>query len=149
MYKNCKGVQFSAKDTWDLDHSLSPVIHSALTKLREVILAEDFCKCPSDFFEETGDWDGDCDRGYVKWMEVLNEMIYAFGNNAPDIMAYNLEYFEEPEHGEETKEGYFQWAMSPVNPEAHERYTSDKAAHEKRKAKGLILFGTYYHTLWW
>lgn len=149
MYKNRKGIQFSKRDTWSLDNVLDPILYSALTKFKEVILSTGHGKCPSQLFEETGDWDKDVERGEIKFLAILDKMIYAFdSSNKPNILEYDFGYEPAEGHGEVDSRGLTKWAMRCTNEEESTRYREDTESYEAKCTEGRLLFGEYYQCLW-
>lgn len=113
-------VKIDNYDTWNLDHTLSLIIHPALIKFKEIrcgiphIDKEDIPESLHSSYNE--------EEGYSEeaWNYVLNEMIWAF----------------DPEWDEKYGIG-------------SENYTFDYYDQCcKRREKATTLFGKYYNALW-
>jgi len=101
-------------DTWSLDNTLAKMIHPRLKRFRELTVT--FPCCLANDFEFDGP-----DDGYDKWLEILDEMIYAF--NLIANRWHNSEYDEI-------------------------LFKGDSLEYD-RVIQGLEYFKKYYLALWW
>lgn len=153
MYMNRTSIVFGARDTWSLDHTLSPIILSALLKFKEcskdykgipgLLLCEMFPEVAYDHTEEQ------YDQASARWEEILDTMIYAFNlKNEPKIQDYafkfNHSFFEDTSPDEFTRMDF-----SVTNEEEYERYKFDEKAYQDKVTEGHMLFGKYLKCLWW
>lgn len=155
MYQNRKGIQFSIKDTWSLDMTLSPIILSALKKFKEVITdskRSSWVGVPSlvmveinpNTFEYTEE---ELEKGSKLWLEILDKMLYAFDlKGEPKITDYNFSFKHE---SEKLDDGSFSYHIETNNKQEYERYKKDEEDHHKKVEEGHILFGKFYKCLWW
>jgi hypothetical protein len=138
-------VQIDDYDLWSLDHTLAQIIHPALVKFRDSVLSyptvedEDAPDAdmlaikynhelqniwPQDFAdEETQELREASDRGYTRWLWVVDEMIFSFHAMASDH-AWEDEYYERGASNEEIDEVH------------------------RRISNGTRLFGKYFRSLW-
>lgn len=151
-YTGRKGWQASYKDTWCLDSTLSPIIAAGLKKYIEVIKRNNNCAgIPMlDHFEcdDTGnikDW-GKCQQ---EWYDILDKMLYAFEDNEPDILKYNLNWDRIQSPSDNPKYANARVKFVQTNKEGSEQYERDMRDWEKRRLEGLELFGKYFINLWW
>ena len=149
MYINRKGLQFSSNDCFNLDLTLAKIIHTALVKYKEEHLSHPFAGIPHDIYEE---YKLDCESGNDEavaletWYGVLDEMIYAFGQNEPNIMDYEFTFdthWRTLGNGNHVLE-----SINPTDKAEYERYEKDIQEHNKRVQYGLEKFAKYFHNLW-
>lgn len=162
MYMNRKGIVFGFKDTWSLDNTLSPIIHNALVKFKEVTQKEDnqdlkgipnLLVC--DMFSPEQLLDGHMneeqrDLASEEWRRILDCMIYSFNlKNKPKLKDYNFKYIPaervELENGSIQHKGFGE----TTNQEEYNRYRQDERLHEDKVIEGHNLFGKYFQCLWW
>ena len=116
-------VQIDSSDLWSLDFTLSKIIYPALIKFKEeetgnpAIDKEDV----PEYLHSTYGTEGDHSENYSReaWIWLLDEMIWAFGQNANENP-------DEPQ-------GW--WGA------AYKEY------HERQK-NAFRLFGKYFRSLW-
>ena len=153
------------RDTFSLQHTLSPIIGAALVKFKEVITEEGGYRkgLPVTWQEEKVEeglveWEDEVnwvmsDESFNKcfdaWLEMLDECIYAFTVKDPDIMKYNFTYISGEHDGEEGEFGTIRWDKVCTDEEEKERYNKDMVVHRERVQKGYELFGKYLATMWW
>ena len=154
----------SFKDTFSLDHSLSPIIGAGLVRFKEEITKEGKyrkglpCTWISDKVEDgTFTYEGDernCqlseddwEKCHLLWLDMLDEVIYAFTVPEPDIMKYDFSF--DRETGEPDENGCIPVTLDCTNEEEHERYNKDMKDHTERCQKGYELFGKWFSTFWW
>lgn len=143
MYINRKGLQFSTRDTCNLDHTLNRIIYSALVKYKEVV-DSGRKGVPGCFMDEE-----DFEEGRKLYETALDMMIYAFNvDNEPDINDYDFDFVPGKYHGKPTENGTV-WNMVADNPEEYERFKRDEEVHFAKVEQGRQLFAKHYNTLWW
>ena len=113
-------IVFSKRDCWDMGGALDVIIHSALVRFKSELDKEEFKSYPSDF------------DSIEEWYEVIAKMVYAFGDDGPDIMTYDFDFIEGPNHGQENSNGCLSWDMVPNNPEEFEAYREAEDEHYKK-----------------
>ena len=134
----------SYKDTFSLDHTLSPIIYAGLKRFHSVLEQknrEGGCLgVPSEYCAHP---DVDVtDQEVQDWLDDIKKMMYAFENKEPDVEAYDFKMFEVKESGD----GY---SLGCTNLEEKARYYADMKIHEEKVNDGLGLFGKLYQNLWW
>ena len=142
----------SYRDTYSLDHTLSPIIHAGLSKFHEVLEKrnkEGGCLgVPSEYMKDESEWVTDSD--VQDWLDDIKKIMYAFENKEPDMKDYSFSLNMVPVPGGIAKEGYsVPYTIECDNEEEKARYYADMDAHEKRVQEGLNLFGQKYKSLWW
>lgn len=157
MYMNRKGIKFGVKDTFSLDSTLSPIILSALKKFKEVITdpsRNHIVGVPNSIMREVfpdagvyGYSDEQLEEGTRKWLEIIDKMIYSFDRrNEPNILMYNFKI----NLGYEVVDSDKVKSNTNINNEAeYQRYKNDETLYWKKVEEGHLLFGKYFHTLWW
>jgi len=144
--------QFGYRDTYSLDHTLSPIIHAGLSKYHEVLekrSKENGCLgVPSEYCANP---DVDVtDQEVENWLDDIQKMMYAFENKEPDMRDYNFSLEMVPVPGGAAKEGRsIPYTIECDNEEEKARYYADMDVHELRVQEGLNLFGQKYKSLWW
>lgn len=66
---------FDNRELWNLDHTILEFVLPRLKAFRE--MPPHGCPCHPDFVVEEGDYPGDETYDYDKWLDTLDEMIYA------------------------------------------------------------------------
>jgi len=160
-------IQIDPWDTWNMDGTLAKIIYPMLIQLKATkhgvpselvndVGGEDYAEQNSfDFYKETHDdaWK----TGAERWDEILDKMIWSFGQ-----IAY-VDYDEKYHHGE----AKYDWVESdktfpnPItgkvektyqmvdkNPEEHWYDHVGHRLHEDRIQEGIDLFGKYFRSLW-
>jgi len=136
---------FGYRDTFDLNSTLTPIIHAGLVKFREVITSSDheFARgvpgmVLSVHFPEY-DSNGELpDGSFEKWIEIIDKMIFAFDESrVPDISEYNLLY------------ECFDDDIDEGNEDRHKKYDSDMREWRIKVLEGRQLFTEYLDCLWW
>jgi hypothetical protein len=137
-------VKIDDYDVWSLDNTLAHIIHPALIRLRDVkhgsptVLDEDV---PEHL---RADNENDV-KVHDRWTWVLNEMIWAFGQELIDWE----DQFHAGEHDlqfEELPDGNYEMKRGPKD--THVFDAEGYRAHNARIQNGFRLFGTYYSGLW-
>lgn len=153
MYMSRKGVTFSYRDTFNMDAVLNPIIHDAIVKFRDTLIERNnkglivgvpILKSCSDSDVQSMDY-GEAD--FDGWIDILNKMIYSFGNNEPNIEKYHVGLYDEriEVEGQSTK----RFTIKAKDEVAYERYKEDCKIHEEKVKEGLQLFAIYLNSLWW
>lgn len=115
-------------DTWNVDATLSPIIHAVLVEFIKDVPSTamvDKEDVPSELHSTYGEYSED-DGGmsalfsHEAWLYVLNEMIYAFDPEWDDKYGFGAEDYK------------------------HESYVKNSA----RQQKGFELFGKYFSRIW-
>lgn len=144
-------IELDPYDTWNLDHTLSLIIHPLLVQLKDTKQGAPYVD-DEDVPEhlrstaaapKENEWDTDS-LHFDRWDWVMDEMIWSFGQSADDE--------EQFEHNVDnlkmTMEEKLTFGIEdPTKPE----YFYDKEghkAHEERKLRGRMLFAKYYRALW-
>lgn len=142
----------SYRDTYSLDHTLSPIIYAGLSKFHEVLekrnkeggclgVPIDYCANPD--VDVT-------DQEVQNWLDDIKKMMYAFENKEPDIGDYNFSLSMVPVPGGIAKDGCsVPYTIECDNEEEKARYYADMDAHEGKRQEGLYLFTNKYKSLWW
>lgn len=150
----------SFKDTFSLEHSLSPIIGAGLVRFKEEITKEgDYRKgLPLTWMQEKVDeglfsYEGDernCQLSEDDWeechelyLEMLDECIYAFTVDEPDIGKYDFTFHRG------FGDGLTHLPLNCTNQEEYERYSKDTKDHQEKCQKGYELFGKWFSTMWW
>lgn len=154
-------VLFGFKDTYSMKSSLSEVIYAGLVKYKEVINGgEDRKGIPSsitneleelnilpenhEVFDPTKDYWEIC---YKRFDYILDEMIYAFADNEPDIMDYDFSF--DFTDRVVNANGTISTNLVCTNEDENVRHTSDCRLHEERCERGRLLFAKHFNGLWW
>ena len=144
--------QFGYRDTYSLDHTLSPIIYAGLSKFHEVLekrnkeggclgVPIDYCANPD--VDVT-------DQEVQNWLDDIKKMMYAFENKEPDMRDYSFSLEMVPVPGGIAKDGCsVPYTIECDNQEEKARYYADLDAHELRVQEGLNLFANKYKSLWW
>jgi hypothetical protein len=162
-YNGRKGWIASYKDTWSLQHSLSPIIGAALVKFKETITMEgEYNKgIPVEWmcakveeglvsWAEEDNWsmyEEDENTCFASFIDMLDECIYAFTCEEPDISDYNFHYNSSCEEPDEN--GCIPFALECTNKEERDRYGMDMKLHNDKVKRGQELFGLWLNTMWW
>lgn len=136
---------FTKRDTWSLDMVLSPIICEGLKAFKENLIESSVGGVPNDIVEEC---EGDVDIGYERWLDILDEMIYAFDiDNELNICDYHFTF--DFERTMDMDSGLVKGvSCTPDNPEEMERYKQDCTEHARMCKLGREAFANYYESLW-
>lgn len=145
-------IEIDPYDTWNLDHTLSLIIHPLLVQLKETKQGSPFVDdddVPENLrstaaVPKENDWGTDS-LHHDRWDWVMNEMIWAFGQDKDDeeLFQHNVDNLKMTIDDGKLTFG----TEDPTKPE----YFYDKVghtAHEARKSNGRRLFAKYYPALW-
>lgn len=133
---------FSYRDTYDMGHTLSPIICEGLKKFKATVEKSNVAGVPGLLIQDLGfELGGDYDFEYVRsvWMDYLDKMIYAFDyNEEPTLEDFNVTYTWEDNCG-----------IRCSNPEGMKLYKEAEGEWIKRVEEGRALFAKYFGSLWW
>lgn len=165
MRKRGKKIFFNYDDTWDMSHTLSPVIANGLIKFKEVVLiGEDgtghpFAGIPSSVSCEGSsindikslNFDKDDDEAHQalweEWKRRVDCMIYAFSAKEPDAPPVFEFKRESSEEGDPKSLRRFD--IEITDQEAYDKYREDESLHHKKVQEGLEYFAKHFRDLWW
>lgn len=121
----------SYRDTWSLDHTLSPIIYAGLKRFHDVLEQKNHeGKClgvPSEYCTNP---DVDVtDIDVQAWLDDIKKMMYAFENKEPDMRGYDFKLTMVPVESDLAKsyEGKFgkSYTIECDNLEEKARYYAD------------------------
>lgn len=149
-------VVFGYKDSFSADPVLSQIIADWLKNFKKVLYerinTDDQIGCPynllEDLYGKTKDGhysDAQIREGLRKFVEILDEMIYAFESDEPEP---KCEYILD-NGGEKGVEGFIRFRVIPEDEDKYESWLDDVKKHYKRVEHGRELFAKYYDSLWW
>ena len=124
-------IRIDKYDTWNMDHTLAPIILPMLKQLKETkhgapwVAVADVPKELRPTKKQLMDYekDGTTDLKFFKrWDWVLDEMIWAFEQKCRDDWMSDYDYNKWDSEGAK--------------------------AHQERISNGFRLFGKYYESLW-
>lgn len=142
----------SYRDTFSLDHTLSPIIYAGLSKFHDVLeqrYKED--KCIGIPMPYCSDPEASLpDEEVQNWLDDIKKMMYAFENKEPDMSLYDFKLSMVPVPGGVAKNGCsVPYTIECDNLEEKARYYADCDEHERLVQEGLNLFSKMYGSLWW
>lgn len=128
-------IRIDNYDLWNLDHTLALVIHPALVKFRENLVATpatEGADGPEGVVDETGDF------SEKRWEHIIDEMIFAFESLAK--ADWEEQYYDYGDVSE---------TIDLINTFSAVKYDKEGwKKHNERIDNGLRLFGKYYRALW-
>ena len=146
-------IELDPYDTWNLDHTLSLIIHPLLVQLKETKQGSPYVD-DDDVPEhlrstaaapKENEWDTDSCH-HDRWDWVMGEMIWAFEQHKGDdeeLFQHNVDNLKMTMDGGKVTFGI----EDPSKPEYY--YDKDgHKKHEERKLRGRMLFAKYYDGLW-
>lgn len=156
MHKSKGKWKASAKDTWSVENSLSPIILSYLQKLYDELEKSKSHGVPLRYVEQQEKIQGivdpclqevDFDAADELRFKDLGELMWVFGSEEPIMEDYDfkIDIVEAEEHGRFGK----LYKTAITNQEEYDRYTRDVDGYWERKLKGYKLFGEVYNDLQW
>ena len=140
---------FNYEDTFNLDMTFGPVIVAGLRKFQEVVRASDVAGYPSDYEikeplkSEVDNPDG---IAFEEWMRTIDQMIYAFEDNEPEIPD-NIIIMRDV--GEKREDGSQEITIDILDQEAYDKHMKECEIHEEKCTRGRELFCLRYKQLWW
>ena len=151
-YTGRNGWQASRRDTWSLDNTLAPIIHSGLVKFKEVITSPDTCAGIPQAYVTWGDdheeQEGEFDRQFNLWVADIDKMVFAFSGDEHEVH-YEGGWEDGEHHGEVCEAGSRRHDKVPTNPEELKLVREAEKCHHVAKQEGRKLFATHYESLWW
>lgn len=149
-------VKFGYKDSWSAEPILPEIIADWLTNFRKVLVDKqdnDFIGCPHrvmiTVYPNKTDFnytDEQVKQGLVKWIEMIDTMIYAFRNEEPD---HEFKWVDGPEHNRVDDRGLIRWNKIPDDESAYNVWKEQCEQHRQKVELGRKLFAEYYDNLWW
>jgi len=144
--------QASYRDTYSLDHTLSPIIYAGLSRFHDVLeqrYKEDKCiGIPMPYCSEPEA--SLPDKEVKAWLDDIKKMMYAFENKEPDMSLYDFKLTMVPVPGGVAKEGMsVPYTIECDNLEEKARYYADCHEHERLVQEGLDLLALRWKSLWW
>ena len=148
LHKSKGKWKWQTKATYSTEWSLDKVILAYLEKLYETIKDRENIGIPIYYcnrqaivegfheYDYSCDIDIDFDAARQLRLRDLEELIWTFTDNEPDISDYGFNY--------ESDEG-----LRCTNDVERDRYAKDVKVWSKRKQEGRKLFGELYNTLSW
>lgn len=153
MHKSKGKWRASAKDTWSVENSLSPIILAYLQKLYEGLKKSEYHGVPIRYVEQQSKIQGIDDR-YSELVDIdaadglrfkdLEELIWVFGSEEPSMEDYDFKTELVPLEAFPSR-----YEIRVTNQEEYDRYTKDVGVYWERKLKGYKLFGEVYNDLQW
>lgn len=148
----------SYKDTWSIEQSLNPIILAYLEKLYTTLKASKHHGVPMYYVEKQALIDGisdpysedvDLDKADELRFNDLEELIWVFGSEEPDILSYDfkIDFVEVDKEDDIVKKHGKCFTTQVVGEQEYERYNKDIDFYWERKMKGYKLFGEIYHYL--
>lgn len=136
---------FSRKDCWSLGHTLDPIIGAGLQKFYEELIrlreeGHAMRGCPGSIMKNDDD---DFEESYQKWIDIVQEMVYAFTVDEPNYTG-KIEFME----GEPNEEGLIAF-NTRVDEKLWAEHMEECKAHHARVKAGRELFIKHYDDLWW
>jgi len=142
-------VKIDRWDTWSMDHTLAHIILPMLKQLDKEKHGAPYTN-DEDVPEylrshmaqpKENEWDTDS-LHFMRWDWILAEMIWAFEQEIKDDDEH--QFFDHSECGDEK----FPWNENGQYVSKVKVDREGLEAHQKRKANGFKLFGSYYKNLW-
>lgn len=148
-------IRIDHYDTWSMDHTLSLIIHPMLVQMKATKHGSPFVDdedvpehlrsaAAPPLTEEEKNYGGTDSLHEARWDWILDEMIWAFyqeANDDPDgpesPSAYSRQIGENI-HFDDSPENVMSWS----------KYHEENAKFDERKANAFKLFGRYYRCLW-
>lgn len=141
----------SNRDTWYVGTTLNKIIYAYIKKLHDGLSKSECHGVPMHYVERQAEidgidysYDGDVNKADALRIKDLEELLWVFGTEEPDISDYDFTY---PNWLSKTESGGMDFTCS--NEVERDRYHNDCVAYNERKQKGYILFGQIYSTLDW
>lgn len=149
-------VVFGYRDSFSADPVLSQIIADWLKNFKKVLSerigTDALIGCPYNLLEdlygktEDGHYsDAQIREGLRKFVEILDEMIYAFESDEPEP---TCEYILD-DVCKDGGESFIRFRVIPEDEDRYESWLDDVKEHYKRVERGRDLFAKYYDNLWW
>lgn len=153
---------FHTKETFSVDTTLNKVILGYLQKLNKCLSDSECHGVPMRYVEQQANIDGvdayeaDVDKADVLRMKDIEELIWVFSSEEPDISTYDFHINMVDDEGRDpVMEGtkpvkFVTTGLNGKDGEVEkERYHQDMLEYDKRKKEGYKLFGEIYNDLSW
>jgi hypothetical protein len=145
IHPQIRYVKIDRYDTWSMDNTLAHIIHPMLVQLNKEKHGAPFTDdndVPKELRSyvappKENEWDTDANH-FKRWDYILGEMIWAFEQELKDD---DEAQFYDHSESDNAKTWDEKMNRLKVDREGLE-------AHQKRKANGFRLFGSYYQNLW-
>ncbi len=164
-----KKAIFNREDTLSLDSALGPIIEEGLKKFKDVIIGVNVAGYPQQVVddypnplkthlvpgliedEEHGvklnpDYDKMDDEYFIRWVDIIDKMIYAFEDNEPPIPD---NYLDMRISDKADENGNFPCEFEILDQEKYDKHKAEDEEHNTKVQEGLDLFAKYYKSLWW
>jgi len=149
-------VKLDQWDTWSMDHTLAYIIHPMLLQLKETKHGAPYTDdkdVPKELKSTSAppkenEWDTD-EFHFQRWDYILDEMIWAFEQELKDDdenQFFDHSAYDKPDGSKSNHKEWFD-DMSKAQSKLKVNWKGLKE-HQKRKANGFRLFGSYYQNLW-
>jgi len=149
-------VKLDQWDSWSMDHTLAYIIHPMLLQLKETKHGAPYTDdkdVPKELKSTSAppkenEWDTD-EFHFQRWDYILDEMIWAFEQELKDDdenQFFDHSAYDKPDGSKSNHKEWFD-DMSKAQSKLKVNWKGLKE-HQKRKANGFRLFGSYYQNLW-
>ena len=157
LHKSKGKYKWQTKATWCIEHSLNPVILAYLEKLYS-FKDKGLFGIPMSYIKKQAALQGiediitDFDKvdekaAFDLYIRDLEELIWTFSDNEPNILGYQFEY--DWLKGDDVRGGLSSITLSCSNQVERDRYNKDLDEWYSRKNAGYKLFGEIYTDLDW
>ena len=154
MHKKKGKWQANIKDTYWVEN-LNEVVLAYITKLYDTIKDRETVGIPMYYVKKQADIQGldeyshdvDLDAAHQLRLRDLEELIWTYSNNEPDIRAYDFDI--KMQSGDPDDEGMIPCTFEVFGEDELERYHADSEAYWERKLKGYELAGKLWNELQW
>lgn len=153
---------FSSKEVYGVEVTLNKVILGYLQKLHDSLSKSSYHGVPMRYVEQQAKidsvdpYEADVDKADVLRMKDIEELIWVFSSEEPDISSYDFHIDMVDDEGREpVMEGTkpVRFVTTGLNgkdgEKEKERYHQDMLEYDKRKKEGYKLFGEIYNDLSW
>lgn len=145
----------NVKDTYHMGEINSAVL-AYITKLYDTIKDRETIGIPMYYVAKQAEVQGlgdkysddvDLDAAHQLRLRDLEELIWTYTDNEPDIMAYDFEI--NFISGEPNEHGHIPCTVEVINQEGRDKYHKDETDYWERKLKGYELAGKLWNELQW
>lgn len=153
---------FSNKEVYGVEVTLNKVILGYLQKLHDSLLKSACHGVPMRYVEQQAKidsvdpYEADVDKADVLRMKDIEELIWVFSSEEPDILSYDFHIDMVTDEDRElvmkgtTSVKFITTGLNGKDGEVEkERYHQDMLEYDKRKKEGYKLFGEIYNDLSW
>lgn len=144
----------NVKDTYHIEEINSAVL-AHIQKLYDTIKDKEVVGIPMYYCDKQAELQGidhhsddiDLDAAHQLRLRDLEELIWTYTDNEPDIMSYDFEInFLE---GSPTGRGTTTYETEVINQEGMDKYRADEIAYWERTISGYALAGKIWRELQW